>query len=352
MKKKGIVLALVTALCTAALAGCGGGSDSGEKLYLYNWTEYIPQEVYDAFEEETGIEVIESTFSSNEEMLAKLTAGGTDQYDMVVASNYVIKAMQEQGLIQELDKTKLENLGNISEAALGMDFDPENQYSIPFMGGITVIAVNTKMCEDLGVTIESFNDLLNPALENNMVVVDDVREIVGIALKAQGQDSNTTDQATIEGTLPWLKQLVPNIKAYDSDSPKTLLASNEVAVGVVYNIDAGMAINENPDIDVVFTEEPCEMSMDNFVLTSGAQNVENAMKFIDFVHRPDIYKMILDVFPGVCANDAALEIMDSRYLDNPGSNVDQSEIARANLIEEVGDAVTYYDDVFTQMKTN
>ena len=90
MKKKGIVLALVTALCTAALAGCGGGSDSGEKLYLYNWTEYIPQEVYDAFEEETGIEVIESTFSSNEEMLAKLTAGGTDQYDMVVASNCLL----------------------------------------------------------------------------------------------------------------------------------------------------------------------------------------------------------------------------------------------------------------------
>ena len=195
MKKKGIVLALVAAFCMAALTGCGGGSDSGEKLYLYNWTEYIPQEVYDAFEEETGIEVIESTFSSNEEMLAKLTAGGTGQYDMVVASNYVIKAMEEQGLIQELDKTQLENLGNISDAALGMNFDPENQYSIPFMGGITVIAYNTKMCEELGVTIEKFDDLLNPALENNMVVVDDVREIVGIALKAQGQDSNTTDQA-------------------------------------------------------------------------------------------------------------------------------------------------------------
>ena len=312
MKKKGIVLALVAAFCMAALTGCGGGSDSGEKLYLYNWTEYIPQEVYDAFEEETGIEVIESTFSSNEEMLAKLTAGGTGQYDMVVASNYVIKAMEEQGLIQELDKTQLENLGNISDAALGMNFDPENQYSIPFMGGITVIAYNTKMCEELGVTIEKFDDLLNPALENNMVVVDDVREIVGIALKAQGQDSNTTDQAVIEGTLPWLQQLVPNIKAYDSDSPKTLLASNEVAVGVVYN----------------------------------------TMKFIDFVHRPDIYKMILDEFPGVCVNDAALEIMDERYLENPGSNVDQSEIARANLIEEVGDAVTYYDDVFTKMKTN
>ena len=124
MKKKGIVLALVAAFCMAALTGCGGGSDSGEKLYLYNWTEYIPQEVYDAFEEETGIEVIESTFSSNEEMLAKLTAGGTGQYDMVVASNYVIKAMEEQGLIQELDKTQLENLGNISDDGSGHEFRP------------------------------------------------------------------------------------------------------------------------------------------------------------------------------------------------------------------------------------
>lgn len=351
MKKKGIALALLAAACVTALTGCGK-SDSGEKLYVYNWTEYIPQAVYDAFEEETGIQVIESTFSSNEEMLAKLTAGGADQYDMVVASNYVVKAMQEQNLIQELDKTALTNLGNISETALGMDYDPDNSYTIPFMGGITVIAYNKVKCEELGVTIEKFDDLLNPALENNIVVVDDVREIVGIALKAQGQDSNTTDQATIEGTLPWLMELQPNIKAYDSDSPKTLLAANEVAVGVVYNIDAGMAINENPDIDVVFTEEPCELSMDNFVLTSGAQNVENAMKFMDFVHRPEIYKMILDEFPGVCINDAALEIMDSVYLDNPGSNVEQSEIARANLIEEVGDAVTYYDDVFTKMKAN
>jgi spermidine/putrescine-binding protein len=271
---------------------------------------------------------------------------------MVIASNYVIKAMVEQDLIQPIDKDNLENLGNISASAMGQDYDPDNTYSIPYMGGITVIAVNKAKCQELGVEINSFNDLLNPALENNIVIVDDVREVVGIALKAQGEDSNSVDENVILGTLPWLKELQPNIKAYDSDSPKTLLAANEVAVGVVYNIDAGMAIQENSDIDVVFTEEPCEMSMDNFVITSGAKNVENAEKFIDFVHRPEIYKMILDEFPGVCVNDAAMEILDSDYLDNPGSNVKQSEIERANLIGEVGDAVTWYDEVFTKMKTN
>jgi len=351
MKKKVLSLLLILVFSITALSACKK-EDSSEKLYIYNWTEYIPQEVYDAFEEETGIKVIESTFSSNEEMLAKLTAGGSDQYDMVVASSYVIKAMIEQELIQPIHKENLENLGNITPSSLNQPFDPDNAYSIPLMSTITVIAVNTVKCQELGVEIKTFDDLLNPALENNIVVVDDVREIVGIALKAQGQDSNSTDQETIMATLPWLQKLQPNVKAYDSDSPKTLLAANDVAVGIVYNTDAGMAIKENSDIDVVFTEEPCEISIDNFVITSNAKNVENAEKFIDFVHRPEIYKMILDEFPSVCLNDAALEIMEADYLDNPGSNVDRSEIERANQIEEVGDAVTWYDEVFTKMKTN
>ncbi len=352
MKRKGIVLVLsLVGIFAAALSGCGK-SDTGEKLYIYNWTEYVPQEVYDAFKEQTGIEVIESTFSSNEEMLAKLTAGGGDQYDLVVASNYVVKAMAEQELIQPIKKEHLKNIGNISASVMNQEYDPDNVYSVPFQSTITVLAVNTEKCRELGVEIKKFDDLLNPALENNIVVVDDVREIVGIALKAQGQDSNSTEEDVIKGTLPWLLQLQPNIKAYDSDSPKTLLAANEVAAGIVYNTDAGMAIQQNPDIDVVFTEEPCAISVDNFVLMANAKNVENAEKFIDFVHQPEIYKMILDEFPSVCINDAALEILDSEYLDNPGSNVEASEIARATLIGDVGDAVAWYDEVFTKMKTN
>lgn len=351
MKRRSSVLLMAAVLFAALFSGCGK-KESGEKLYVYNWTEYIPQDVYDAFEEETGIKVIESTFSSNEEMLAKLTAGGSDQYDLVMASCYVVEAMAEQDLIQPIHKENLENLGNISPSALNQDFDPDNQYTIPFMSTITVISVNKEKCKELGVEIKTFDDLLNPALENNIVAVDDVREIVGIALKAQGQDSNSRDQAVIEAALPWLLKLQPNIKAYDSDSPKTLLAANDVAVGIVYNTDAGMAIKENPDIDVVFTEEPCQISMDNFVMTANAQNVENAEKFIDFIHRPEIYKMILDEFPSVCLNDGALELLDEEYLNNPGSNVEASEIERADMIGEVGDAVVWYDEVFTKMKTN
>ncbi len=350
-KKKSWALVFATGLLLSAmlLAGCGGDK---KELYIYNWTEYMPQSVYDEFEEETGIHVVESTFSSNEEMLAKLKAGGVDQYDLIVASNYVIKAMEDGDMIQKIDKDKITNIDNISPSVLGMDYDPDNEYSIPYQATMTVLAVNQEKMKELGVTITSLNDLLNPALKNNLVVVDDSRELAGIALKATGEDDNTTDQTTIEGCLDWLLQLKDNIKAYDSDSPKTLLATNEVAAGLVYNIDAGQAIKQNDQITVVYTSEPCELSIDNFVISSQAKNKEYAEEFINFVHRPEVYKEILDEFPGVCLNDAAKELMDSSYLDNPGSNVDTSELERAHLIEDVGDAAAYYDDVFTKMKTD
>jgi len=351
MKRKLFAVLMIVIMCASIVTGCGP-SDSKNKLYLYNWTEYIPQSVFEAFEKETGIKVVESTFSSNEELLAKLTAGGTSQYDMAIASNYIIKSMISQNLIQKIDKSKITNIGNLSKEVMGLPFDKNNDYTIPYMSTMTLIAVNKKKCKELGVEIKSFNDLLNPALKNNIVVVDDAREIIGVALKAQGQDANSKDQAVIKGTLPWLKKLIPNIKSYDSDSPKTALISNEVAVGIVYNLDAGVAIKENKDIDVVFTQEPCALSIDNFVITSGAKNKENAERFIDFIMRADIYKMILDTYPGVCINDAAKALLDDDYLKNAGSNVDPAQIAKATLIDDVGDAVETYDEVFTQMKTN
>lgn len=352
MKKTLAVILSGIILLAMVLSGCGGGAQNEKKeLYLYNWTEYIPQEVYDLFEEETGIRVIESTFSSNEEMLAKLEAGGTDQYDMVVASSYVLNLMREKNMIQKIDKSKIENFNNVSPAVLDTSTDPGNEYSIPYMATMTVIAINNEKMNELGVTITSLNDLLNPALENNLVVLDDSRELVGAALKATGQDADTRDQATIEGTIDWLRQLKKNVKAFDSDSAKTLLATNEVAAGLVYNIDAGQAISQNDQISVVYTTEPCEAAVDNFVITSTSKNKENAEAFINFVHRPDIYKMILDEFPGVCLNDAAKELLDSAYLDNEGSNVDPDQLARAHFTQDIGDAAAYYDDVFTKMKS-
>lgn len=349
--KKVISTILTAAVIAGLAAGCsGGGSDEQTTLHVYNWSEYIPQEVYDQFEEETGIKVVETTFSSNEEMLAKLTAGGSDQYDLVIASNYVIPAMQEQGLIKPLNKDNIPNFSNLYDIYKGMDFDPNNEWSIPYMATMTVIAVNKPKCEELGVEIKSLNDLLDDKLNQNLVAVDDCRELVGIALKAEGKNPDTTDEAEIMSVEPWLKDLAQNIKIYDSDTAFSALAANEVAAGIVYNMDAALAIDENPDIEVVYTTEECEMSVDNFVMTANTQHQEEAEQFIDFIHRPEVYAQCLEAYPAISMNEKGFDMMSDEYKSNEGADPDKAEIERAHLIGDVGDAATYYDAVYSSMK--
>lgn len=348
--KKILSFLLCTTLIVTCLCGCKSKNSTGETLYVFNWTEYMPQEVYDLFEEETGIHVVENTFSSNEEMLTKLVAGGSEQYDLVVASNYVLEAMKNKNLIQKIDTSKLENLGNIKSAFLGRDFDKNNEYSVPYMATATLIAYNKKTCKDLGVEIKSYNDLLNPKLENNIVAVDDCRELLDMALKANGLDPDTTDKKTVDSTLDWLKKFDKNVKLYDNDTAFSALATNECAVGLVYNLDAALAINENPDIDVLYTDEPCELAIDSFVLTKSSAHSEAALKFIDFIMRPDVYAKCLEAFPAVCLNSEAEKEMDKSFFENSAVSIPDKELERAHLTKEIGEATVYYDDVYTKMK--
>ncbi len=353
MIQKMVTVLIVCSMGVGLMAGCGSSADSKKKddtLYVYNWSEYIPQEVYEMFEKETGIHVVESTFSSNEEMLAKLVAGGTGEYDLIVASNYVIPAMKEQGLIQKMDTDSLENMGNLSDTAVGMEFDPDNSYSIPYMATITLLAVNEAKCKELGVEVNGFDDLLNPAFENNLVVPDDCREVVDVALKMVGEDPDSTDEKTVNKASTWLKKLAPNVKLYDSDTPYTALATNEVAAGLVYNMDAAKAIKINKDIKIVDVEQGNEIAYDNFVLTSESKKKEAAMKFIDFILRPDVYKICLEEYPCVCLNKETLKTMGDDFINNPAANVSEEILKKAHVTGDVGEAATYYDNVFSQMK--
>lgn len=351
-KLKNVISSVLSAAVIMGLfAGCGNGNTGDrETLNVYNWSEYIPQSVYDQFEEETGIEVVETTFASNEEMLAKLTAGGSEQYDIVIASSYVLPAMQAQGLIKEINVANIENFNNLYDIYKGMDFDPENKWSVPYMPSMTVIAVNKKKCEELGVEIKSLNDLTDEKLSQNLIAVDDCRELVGIALKAEGKDPDTTDEEAINSTAPWLEKLAKNIKIYDSEMPFSALAANEVAAGIVYNMDAALAIMENPDIEVVYTTEPCELAVDNFVITANTKNEAAAEQFINFINRPEIYAQCLEECPTISMNEKAFELMDDEYKNNQGANPDMAEVERAHLIGDVGEAASYYDAVYSTMK--
>lgn len=351
--KKVLFIILAAVITASAFTGCGSadkaaGGGAEKELDIFSWSEYIPQSVLDGFTEKYGIQVKMATYASNEEMLAKLMAGGNSQYDLVVPSNYVINAMAQQKLIQPLDQANIPNIKNINPDMLDMDFDKGNVYTVPYMVSFTLLAVNTKTCP---VEIKSYNDLLDPRLKGSLVMVDDSRELIGIALLALGYSFNETDQAKLDEAKEWLLKLVPNVKAYDSDSPKTKMISGETTAGLIWNGEAALAMQENPDIQIAWPKEGVSMAIDNFAVTEGAKHKKAAESFIDYVLDPQTSKLISDEYPYTNPNKAAEQYLSKTYLDCPASNVPSEQVKKAVLTEDAGDAVGAFDKIWSEIKS-
>lgn len=350
---------ILTAIITIALllSGCGAAASSpttagetvsaSKELNLFNWTEYMPDSVLAAFEKETGIKVTYSTYSSNEEMLAKIQSGEKGMYDIAVASDYMVSTMIAEGLLQKLDAGKIPNSANIDATYLKKGFDANNEYSLPYMLSPAILCYNEAMYP---AGIKSYKDLLNKDLSGSLVMLDDQRMIIGMAELANGFSVNTVDAAELKTTTDWLNSLKPNIKLFDSDSPKSAMISGETAAGYMWCAEVALSMAENPDIKAVYPEEGTVMMIDNFVIPAGAKNSENAMKFIDFVLRPEISIMISAEFPYVNPNKAAQPLLPDSFKNNLASNPPVSELEKGKLLESLNENAKLYDDLWTTFK--
>jgi spermidine/putrescine-binding protein len=337
---------------TAAPAGGGTGVTS-TVLNIYAWSEYIPQELLDAFGQEYNLKVNYDTYASNEELLAKLQAGAAD-YDIIIPSDYTVGIMIAQGMLEPIDVAQLPNFANIGEAFKNPAFDPGNKYSIPYQWGTVGIAVNT---DKVTTPITKFADLWDPAFKDNLVVLDDEREILGMTLEVLGFDKNSVDPAQLEAAKAKLIELGPNIKLYDSDSPKTALLAGEVVAGIVWNGEAALAHQENPSMAYVLPAEGAGLWYDNVAIPKGAPHKDAALAFMDFIMRPAMSVMITMAFPYSSPNLAGLELMKTSnpdayqaYMDYPATNPPPDAVANGKLIKDVGDATTLWDTIWTEVK--
>ena len=326
---------------------------TSKELNIYAWSEYIPQDLLDAFAKEYKVKVNYDTYASNEEMLAKLQAGKTS-YDVIIPSDYAIGIMIGQKMLEPIDLDHIPNFVNIDDALKNPAYDPGNKYSVPYQWGTTGIAVNTaKVTKE----IKKFADLWDPAFKGKLVLPDDEREVIGIALQVLGYDKNSIDPAQLEAAKKKLIELKPNIKLYDSDSPKTALLSGEATVGVVYNGEATLAHQENAKITYVLPEEGAGLWYDNLAVPKGAPHKDAATAFINFVLRPDMSVMITKEFPYSNANKAALELLKTEdpeafkaYMEFPGTNPPAAAVKNAKLVIDVGDATVLWDKIWTEVK--
>ncbi|VEF46306.1 family 1 extracellular solute-binding protein [Bacillus freudenreichii] len=339
-----LVSALAFILIIAGCGGSGAGGKDDNVVNILNWSEYLPDELIKEFEKETGIKVNYSTISSNEELVAKLNVGKAT-YDVAVPSTYFIEVLINEGQLEKINKDNIPNLKNIDEKYMGWDFDPNDEYSVPYMWGTEVIAYNEDLVD---FEIKSYKDLFNPKLKDGLVVVDDPRTMLGAMLEMLGYSTNSTNEDEIMEAAEELKKLMPNIKAFDSDSPKNMLVSGEVKAGVVYGAEAALAMRENPSIKLVIPEDHLSLWQDNFVIPKDAPHKENAEKFIDFILRPEISKEITMDYPYHNPNKAALELLPDDVQEE--LELTDEEFERGVHAKDVGEAIKYYDRAWSEVK--
>ncbi|MCD8082717.1 MAG: spermidine/putrescine ABC transporter substrate-binding protein [Clostridiales bacterium] len=341
---------LLCAVGAGVLGGCGGSSSESKEskeVNLICWTEYIPQETLDGFEEETGIKVNVTYYTSQDEMLAKVTSSSKDTYDVIMDGTQYYNAFIEQGIIEEIDESKLENIGNIDPAYRVSEADPEGKYGIPFMGAGAVIAVNTDVIKD---DIRTYQDLLNPEYKDSMVVIEDARAVVGMAAMSQGYGINDTSDEALEAAKAYLEELKPNIHAYNGDSPKTLMLNGECSIGLIYAAECALAMEENPAIVGVWPEGGVYFGFDELSIAKEGKNKENAYKLIDYILDAENSAYISTVFPYLNPNTAAYEYLGEEYTSNPIKVMPDEVKERVQYLADIGEDSSKIVDIMNGLK--
>lgn len=346
--KKLLSAALAALLLVSTLGACGSSGGENGQLVLYTWENMFPQEVLDGFTQETGISVTYTNFDTDETMLARLEAAQGGDYDLVIADDYIIETAIQEGLVQELDTSRLENYGSINPVYQGQFYDPEDQYTVPYGAGVQTIVYDPSLVD---IEINGYADLWDASLEDNLGVIGNFRVINGMALKVLGESYNTEDVAVIEEAGQKLLELAPNIRLIKDDNTQDDLLSGEVGAAVLYTSMVTMAKMANPDLEVVFPEEGIGFGVMAQFIPANAPNADAAYQFIDYILQPEISAQCFEYLGYYCTNLDAEQYISEEYRDflTLPADIDTSNM---EMIENISaEALGVHDRVWTEFKT-
>ncbi len=270
-----------------AVVAVGVGLAHAEgKLYLYNWTDYTSPDLIAKFEKETAIKVTLDTFDSNETLLAKLKAGGGSGYDIVVPSHNFVPIMIKEGLLKEIKASELKGYDNIIDSLKSPPWDPGNVYSIPWQHGTTSFSVNTDVYKG---DIDSFKVLFEPPteLQGKVAMFNSPDEVIAMALIYKGFPQCNEDAEQMKQVLDLLLSQKPHVKVYNSDGILERLVSGDAAMHMIWNGYAMRTRNQNGSIQYAYPKEGVVSWADNLVVPKDAKNAASAIKFIEFMLKPE-----------------------------------------------------------------
>lgn len=334
---------LMIMMVSVAILGVAGCSSNKNKLYIYNWTYYVPDEVLRDFEKKFNAKIVYDMYASNEEMFAKLQAGGTG-YDLVFPSGDYVSIMIRKGMLEKIDKSRIPNLANIDKGVLQkIHFDDGSQYSVPYMMGAAGISVNKKQLQNYE---HSWNVFEKSELKGRCTLLDDMREVLGGALKTLGYSVNSVNPEELQKAKEVVLKWKENIVKFDAEAFGKGFASGEFwcvhgyAENVFLELDSTMI----PDVDFFIPREGTAMYMDNMVLLKDAKNKDLAYQFMNYIHEPEVFAKIVDFLKLPSINTAA----NAHRKVQPKYQL--SDLANSEFKDDLGDNLELYNKIWQEIR--
>ena len=341
MKK---TLALIIALAMMLSLGITASAAERKEINIFMWSDYISDDLIANFEDEYGVRVNLSYMNDNAASITKLTAGAGDGYDLIMTCDAYMESLIAGGYLEKLDLSKIPNSKNINKAY----WSEQNQdYCVPYLMNYIYVVYDTERCP---IEITCYNDLIRPEMKGQIGSVDGARNLFPIALIALGYDPNSRDEKEIAEAYEWLVKYNENVLAYGST--ETNIVNGTISCMFTYDGNTAEAMaqlgEDNKLIVAPFTKDPVQLGFDLFVIPKGAQHMDDAYAFLNYICDPEVMAANLVDNPYSCPNDAAVAAASEEYRNGPAFDFDY----KTNIFfqEDVGDAITVYDKYYQMLK--
>ncbi|MBD2462900.1 spermidine/putrescine ABC transporter substrate-binding protein [Oscillatoria sp. FACHB-1407] len=344
----GIALSSCRRGITDVQAGTNGGGTPSDTLYVYSWAGYSDDELLSNFAEATGIKVIVDIFDSNETMLAKLQAGGGNNYSIIYPSDYMVQQMVELDMLVELDQSRLQGLDVLLDKFKNPVYDPNNAHSVPASWGTTGLVYNT---EQVNPPPTDWNYLWDnrDQLSRRITLFNDVREVMGATLRSLGYSYNSTNPQEIEAAYNKLLELKPAITNFTTDGWRDQLLTGDLVVAMGYSVDAITTMEEDPRLNYVIPASGSSIWTDTMAIPKTAPNPDAAYAWINFMLEPSNAARTVERLKFATASKAAIDLLPAELKADKNLFPDEAILSKCEGIAPVGDATDLYDRYWTQL---
>jgi spermidine/putrescine transport system substrate-binding protein len=351
LKKMVALSSLSLSSCGWKLANVGAnytGSGQSDELHLYTWTQYTDQELLSTFTAQTGMKVLADVYDSNDVMLAKLQAGGGGAYSIIYPSDYMVQKMVDKNLLTPINHERLIGLDNLFPRFQNPSYDPSNRYSIPFNWGTTGLLYNS---EKLPTAPEDWEYLWQnkDKLQKKMTLLNDVREVIGAALRMLGYSYNSQNETEIKQAYEKLKELKPAIAAFDTDAWQNQILAGDLLLAMCYSADAVKISKENPKLKFVIPRSGSSLWTDTIVIPKTSPNVAGAYAWINLILRPEVAAQISQRLNISTPNHAGFEQLPKHLQDNTNLFPPEALLENCERLTPVGKFEEVYERYWTQL---